>query len=63
MLSLHKTQKMVLTLKQGASKKYIDELLNIIAMEIRSKGVNTKKYCGVIQLKEDALAIQKRLRS
>ncbi len=26
------------------------------------KGVNTMKYCGVIKLKEDPLAIQKRLR-
>ncbi len=26
------------------------------------KGVDTKKYCGVIKLKEDPLAIQKRLR-
>lgn len=26
-----------------------------------SKGVNTMKYCGVIKLKEDPLAIQKRL--
>lgn len=26
------------------------------------KGVDTKKFCGVIKLKEDPLAIQKRLR-
>ncbi len=26
------------------------------------KGVDTKKYCGTLKLKEDPLAIQKRLR-
>lgn len=26
------------------------------------KGVDTKKFCGVIKLKEDALTIQKKLR-
>lgn len=26
------------------------------------KGVDTKKFCGVLKLKEDPLAIQKRLR-
>lgn len=26
------------------------------------KGVDTKKFCGVIKLKEDPLAVQKRLR-
>ena len=28
----------------------------------KKKGVNTKKYCGTIKLKEDALLIQKQLR-
>jgi hypothetical protein len=27
------------------------------------KGVDTKKFCGVIKLKEDPMAIQKRLRN
>lgn len=53
---------MVLTLKQGASREYIEELLIKISREIRTKGVDTKKYCGLIELKEDALKIQKRLR-
>jgi hypothetical protein len=26
------------------------------------KGVDTKKFCGVLKLKEDALAVQKKLR-
>ena len=53
---------MVATLKQGASKENIDALLKQITREFRSKGVNTIKFCGVIDLKEDALKTQKRLR-
>jgi len=53
---------MVATLKQGATKEYIQKLLNKLSKETRLKGVNTLKYCGKIQLKEDALLIQKRLR-
>ena len=30
---------------------------------LKPKGVNTLKYCGTIQLKEDALSIQKKLRN
>jgi len=50
---------MVLVLKKGASKK---EMENISAKLQVVKGVNTKKYCGVIQLKEDPLVIQKQMR-
>lgn len=53
---------MVATLKRGATKEYIDELLKKIADKTPHKGVNTRKYCGVIELKEDPLKIQKRLR-
>ncbi len=31
-------------------------------MSAVEKSVDTKKYCGVLKLKEDALSIQKRLR-
>jgi hypothetical protein len=50
---------MVLVLKKGASKKEMD---NISAKLRIVKGVNTKKYCGTIKLKEDPLAIQKQMR-
>jgi hypothetical protein len=50
---------MVLVLKKGANKK---EMLNIEKKLSKSSGVNTKKYCGVIALKEDPLEIQKKLR-
>lgn len=53
---------MVATLKKGATKEYIDELLKKIANEIRTKGIDTRKYCGELELKEDSLKVQKRLR-
>jgi hypothetical protein len=30
---------------------------------IKTKGVDTSKYCGTVKFDEDALAIQKRLRN
>ncbi|MBC7399960.1 MAG: hypothetical protein H7289_08440 [Mucilaginibacter sp.] len=50
---------MVLVLKKGASKKEMD---NISAKLHVAKGVDTKKYGGTIKLKEDPLAIQKKMR-
>lgn len=50
---------MVLVLKKGASKKEMDGIAAKLQVQ---KGVNTKKYCGVIKLKEDPLAIQKKMR-
>ncbi len=53
---------MVLVLNKGASKKDID-LINKKLNQIPSrKKLDAKKYCGVIKLKEDPLAIQKKLR-
>jgi hypothetical protein len=51
---------MVLILKKGASKK---EMYNIIAKLPVVKGVNTRKYCGAIIFKEDALVLQKQMRN
>lgn len=50
---------MVLVLKKGASKK---DMENITAKLQPSKGVDTRKYCGTVKLKEDPLVIQKRIR-
>jgi len=50
---------MVLVLKKGASKK---EMLSLEKKLTKPSGVNTKKYCGTIKLKEDPLAIQKKMR-
>lgn len=53
---------MVLVLKKGASKKEIDVLRKKLG-KIPKKGVDTKKYCGVIKLKEDPLVIQQKMRN
>jgi hypothetical protein len=50
---------MVLVLKKGASKKEMDSISEKLRV---NKGVNTKKYCGTIKLREDPLAIQKKMR-
>jgi hypothetical protein len=51
---------MVVVLKKGRSK----EILMFLKRKAKSKkGVNTKKYCGTIRLKRDALLIQKDLRN
>ncbi len=50
---------MVIVIEQGSSKSEVDLRLKKIKLK---KGVNTKKYSGKIKLKEDPLAIQKRLR-
>jgi hypothetical protein len=51
---------MVTVIKKGSSKSSILRLLN----KIQSKrGVNVKKYCGVLKLKTDPLTIQRSLRN
>jgi hypothetical protein len=50
---------MVTIIKKGTDKILIDKLLN---KALKTKGVDTKKYCGVISLKENPLVIQKRMR-
>lgn len=51
---------MVLVLKKGASKKEIELLEK--KLKIKS-GVDVLKYCGLIKLKIDPLAIQKSMRN
>ena len=51
-----------MTLKQGATKKSIQIILEKITKELNQRGVDVYKYCGKINLKKDALEIQKRLR-
>ena len=51
---------MVLVLKKGATKKEIATIHRKLAS---MKKFNVKKFCGVIRLEEDALAIQKQMRS
>jgi len=53
---------MVTILKPGATKKHIQDILERLAKEFKSNGVDVYKYCGKINLKTDALQIQKELR-
>lgn len=54
---------MVTVLKPGATKKSIQDILEKLAKEFKSNGVDVYKYCGKINLKKDALQIQKELRN
>jgi hypothetical protein len=52
---------MVIIIKKGATKDEIRSLLEAQKSETR-KGVDIKKYCGIIQLREDPLNLQKKWR-
>lgn len=52
---------MVLVLKKGATKKEIAAIRKKLE-KLPVKGVDTKKYCGAIKLKEDPLVIQQNIR-
>lgn len=54
---------MVLILKKGASKKEIEKVTEKLSKIRKKKRFDAYKHCGVIKLKEDAFAIQKRLRN
>ena len=50
---------MTTVIKKGADKKASKELMQ---KALAIKGVDTRKHCGVITLKEEPLEIQKRMR-
>jgi len=50
---------MLLVLKKGASKKEMDETRSKLPI---IKGIDTKKHCGVIKLKENPLIMQRQMR-
>ncbi len=52
---------MVLVLKKGATPKEIAALREKIK-GLGGKRADTKKFCGVLKLKEDPLLIQKKMR-
>ena len=60
---LNKNQIMVTILRQGATKKSIRNILEKLVKEIKPIGVDVYKYCGKINLKKDALKIQRELRN
>ncbi len=63
-LTLQKTKKnqMTITLKHGSSKSKVKKLMEELLKRKSSKGVDTKKYCGVLSLNADALNLQKQWR-
>lgn len=54
---------MVTTLKRGASKVNVQEILKALSKAAQLKGVDAYKFCGKIALNKDALAFQKKLRN
>jgi hypothetical protein len=50
---------MVVRITKGSSKKTIQKLLS----KIKSRGFPASRFTGKIEIKEDALAIQKKLRN
>ena len=52
----------MIVIKKRASKRSIAASLKKLENN-RKQGFDANKYCGTIKLKEDALAIQKRLRN
>lgn len=50
---------MATIIKKKSNRKNISKIFN---KAVASKGVDTKKYCGVIKLTENPLVIQKELR-
>ena len=53
---------MVTVVKKGSDKESIKKVLKKLYQKENKGGFNAKRFCGVIQFKEDALRIQKRLR-
>jgi hypothetical protein len=53
---------MVTVLKQGSTKENIRLLLKKLDEKRNIRGLDAYKYCGRIDLIEDALVIQKRIR-
>ena len=51
---------MHIVIKKGSA---IAEIEKKLAKSLPLKGVDTQKYCGVIDLKEDALEIQRKMRN
>jgi len=53
---------MITTIKQGASKEEINQLLRLYNQKKSKKGIDVRKYCGIIDLKEDPMELQKKWR-
>ena len=53
---------MTITIKKGDSIEKINKQLTKLGKKASKKGLDAMKFCGTINLKEDPLEIQKRMR-
>jgi hypothetical protein len=53
---------MVTIIKQGASKKEIKSLLEHHSKKKTKKGIDLNKFCGIINIPEDPMELQKKWR-
>ena len=53
---------MVTTIKQGSSKEEISHLLKAYNKKKSKKGIDVRKYCGILNLEEDPMELQKKWR-
>lgn len=53
---------MVTILKKGTSRSRIEKILEKIKSKKASKGIDAYKYCGIIELAEDPVEYQRKVR-
>jgi hypothetical protein len=54
---------MIATLKQGSGIKAMNEIYERISALRTLKGIDARKYCGILRLKESPLLIQRKMRN
>jgi len=55
---------MISVLKSDSTPEYLDEVLKKLRIRRASKkGINAFKYCGVVELRDNPVSIQKRMRN
>ncbi len=53
---------MVVTLKYGSNLKAMNDLLKKLLLLRAAKGIDAKKYCGIIHLSESSISNQNKMR-
>ena len=53
---------MTVVLKKNIEKVEFEKILKEINQSKKSKGVDTSRFCGILNLKNDPLTIQKEMR-
>jgi hypothetical protein len=59
----YKIRIMVTVIRKGTSREAIKSLLVKSLKKKTHKGIDVKKYCGLIQLKDDPIFLQKQWRN